>query len=106
MNSKGVNGLYFYLGGEGDKDYKYGLTNVAAFLAQSMKETIKYDACDEVSQSGKFLFKGILINMHWNTLLSVVCTSEFMGSCRWKVSTVKCMWSAASELSRLPLPRP
>eukprot|EP00959_Pyramimonas_sp_CCMP1952_P234850 4906912-Pyramimonas_sp.AAC.1 len=27
--------------------WKYGLVNVAAFLAQSMKETIKYDACDE-----------------------------------------------------------
>ena len=26
---------------------KYGLVNLAAFLAQSMKETIKYDACDE-----------------------------------------------------------
>ena len=25
----------------------YGLVNLAAFLAQSMKETIKYDACDE-----------------------------------------------------------
>ena len=24
-----------------------GLVNIAAFLAQSMKETIKYDACDE-----------------------------------------------------------
>lgn len=42
MNEKGVNGMYFYLGGDGsDKEYKYGLVNVAAFLAQSMKETIK-----------------------------------------------------------------
>ena len=48
MNKKGVNKLHFYLGGEERGDYKYGLTNVAAFLAQSMKETIKYDACDEV----------------------------------------------------------
>lgn len=48
MNSKGVNGMYFYLGGDGTKDHVYGLVNVAAFLAQSMKETIKYDACDEV----------------------------------------------------------
>jgi len=30
-------------------DYKYALVNVAAFLSQSMKETIKYDACDENS---------------------------------------------------------
>ena len=48
MNNKGVNGMYFYLGGDGNKDHVYGLVNVAAFLAQSMKETIKYDACDEV----------------------------------------------------------
>ena len=37
MNGKGVNDMYFYLGGDGKDDYKYGLTNVAAFLAQSMK---------------------------------------------------------------------
>jgi len=30
-------------------DVRYALVNVAAFLAQSMKETIKYDACDENS---------------------------------------------------------
>ncbi|KAL3788522.1 hypothetical protein HJC23_006560 [Cyclotella cryptica] len=49
MNGKGVNDMYFFLGGDDEKEYKYGLTNVAAFLAQSMKETIKYDACDENS---------------------------------------------------------
>jgi hypothetical protein len=49
MNGKGVNGMYFYLGGDSSNGHKYGLVNVAAFLAQSMKETIKYDACDEVS---------------------------------------------------------
>ena len=27
----------------------YGLVNIAAFLAQAMKETIRYDACDENS---------------------------------------------------------
>ena len=26
---------------------RYALVNLAAFLAQSMKETIRYDACDE-----------------------------------------------------------
>jgi predicted chitinase len=31
----------------GDGNTVYGLVTVAAFLAQSMKETIKYDACDE-----------------------------------------------------------
>ena len=29
--------------------FMYGLVNVAAFLAQAMKETIRYDACDENS---------------------------------------------------------
>jgi len=48
MNSRGVAGMHYYLGNKGsDKEYKYGLTNVAAFLAQSMKETIKYNACSE-----------------------------------------------------------
>ena len=48
MNSQGVAGMYFYLGdNNGEKGYQYGLTNVAAFLAQSMKETIKYNACSE-----------------------------------------------------------
>ncbi|KAL7533832.1 hypothetical protein ACHAXR_008669 [Thalassiosira sp. AJA248-18] len=51
MNTQGVAGMYYYLGGptsqDGNKATHYGLTNVAAFLAQSMKETIKYDACSE-----------------------------------------------------------
>jgi len=53
MNSRGVAGMHYYLGDKGSSssnsndEYKYGLTNVAAFLAQSMKETIKYNACSE-----------------------------------------------------------
>ena len=44
MNTKGVAGFYFYLG-DGSKDgHNYGLANVAAFFAQSMKETIKVSA--------------------------------------------------------------
>jgi len=45
-------GMDFYLGEQSDsskKGYIYGLVNLAAFLAQCMKETIKYDACDENS---------------------------------------------------------
>ncbi len=51
MSEKGVNGHYFYLGSGPNINQasKYGLVNVEAFLAQSMKETIKYNACDEVS---------------------------------------------------------
>ena len=54
MSSKGVAGKTFYLGTDGNSEnglYEgsmYGLVNVAAFLSQSMKETIKYNACDEV----------------------------------------------------------
>jgi len=32
--------------GEGDNE-KYGMVNIAAFLAQCMQETIRYNACDE-----------------------------------------------------------
>ena len=51
MNTHGVAGMHYYLGdkGDGDRADAYGLTNLAAFLAQSMKETIKYDACSENS---------------------------------------------------------
>ena len=34
---------------DAEDGHVYGLVNVAAFLAQSMKETIQYDACDENS---------------------------------------------------------
>jgi hypothetical protein len=38
----------FYLGdGEGDAGTRYALVNLAAFLAHSMAESIKYDTCDE-----------------------------------------------------------
>jgi hypothetical protein len=49
MYLEGINDMSFYLGEEvsGEEGTKIGLVNVAAFLAQSMKETIKYDSCDE-----------------------------------------------------------
>jgi hypothetical protein len=51
MHEEGVGDSFFYLGGGTDDDigYKIGLVNIAAFIAQSMKETIKYDVCDENS---------------------------------------------------------
>jgi len=49
MHEEGVGDSFFYLGDSSDIGYKIGLVNVAAFIAQSMKETIKYDACDENS---------------------------------------------------------
>jgi len=56
MNSQGVADMYYYLGSSSASEFsasshkvsfQYGVVNVAAFLAQSMKETIKYNACDE-----------------------------------------------------------
>jgi hypothetical protein len=51
MATKGAGGALLDLGNGSDEEdaYKVGLVNLAAFLAQSMKETIKYDACDENS---------------------------------------------------------
>ena len=46
----GIAGHTFWIGdptAPEDKKHVYGLVNLAAFLAQSMKETIRYDACDE-----------------------------------------------------------
>ena len=49
MHEEGVGGSYFYLGDDSDIGYKIGLVNIAAFIAQSLKETVKYDVCDENS---------------------------------------------------------
>lgn len=46
MVETGISGMKFYDGSDASNT-KYGLVNLAAFLAQSMKETIMYDACDE-----------------------------------------------------------
>ena len=50
MATEGVAGKTFYIGeSDVENGHVYGLVNIAAFLAQSMKETIQYDACDENS---------------------------------------------------------
>jgi len=50
MATDGVANKRFYIGDENvTNGHVYGLVNIAAFLAQSMKETIQYDACDENS---------------------------------------------------------
>ena len=49
MYKYGVANKFFYIGDESSQGHIYGLVNVAAFLAQSMKETIRYNACDENS---------------------------------------------------------
>jgi len=45
MATQGIGKAKLYVG-EGS-NFKYGLVNLAAFLGQSMKETIMYNACDE-----------------------------------------------------------
>lgn len=47
MATQGIGNSKFWLGDTSANGWKYGMVNVAAFLAQSMKETIQYDACDE-----------------------------------------------------------
>lgn len=49
MHAQGIAGTTFWLGETEapEAGWRYGLVSVAAFLAQSMKETIQYDACDE-----------------------------------------------------------
>lgn len=50
MYQTGVASKTFYMGEDSQANgHLYGLVNIAAFLAQSMKETIQYDACDENS---------------------------------------------------------
>ena len=49
MYNDGVANKYFFMGDDSPNGYRYGLVNIAAFLAQSMKETIQYNACDENS---------------------------------------------------------
>ena len=50
MATEGVAGKKFYIGeSDVENGHVYGLVNLAAFLAQSMKETIQYDTCDENS---------------------------------------------------------
>lgn len=48
MATRGVANKRLYIGEENvENGHVYGLVNVAAFIAQSMKETIEYDSCDE-----------------------------------------------------------
>ena len=50
MHLQGVGDFQLWFGDDGDdldRRARIGLVNLAAFLAQSMKETIRYDACDE-----------------------------------------------------------
>ena len=43
MYTDGVAKKYFYVGDESENGHVYGLVNLAAFLAQSMKEWVSYN---------------------------------------------------------------
>ena len=49
MYEDGIANKYFYMGTEGSasESHMYGVVNIAAFLAQVMKESLQYNACDE-----------------------------------------------------------
>lgn len=51
MYTDGIGDLKLFIGDGADEEQavKYGLVNIAAFIAQSVKETIQYDACTENS---------------------------------------------------------
>ena len=53
MATTGIAGMTFYAGDGGADSEMYGLANLAAFLSQTMQETIQYDACDENNWSNE-----------------------------------------------------
>lgn len=55
MATQGIGHQKLYVG-EG-RNFNYGLVNLAAFLGESMKETIMYDACDENNWSNPDVVK-------------------------------------------------
>jgi hypothetical protein len=55
MATQGVGKMKLFVG-EGN-NFKYGLVNLAAFLGESMKETIMYNACDENNWSNPAVTK-------------------------------------------------
>ena len=79
MATEGVAGKKFFIGeSDVENGHVYGLVNLAAFLAQSMKETIQYDACDENSWDlvgGKYpLSKCVQVG------LSCICHDFFLAN--------------------------
>lgn len=47
MYEIGAANNYFYIGDDSAQGYEYGVANIAAFLAQVMKESLRYNTCDE-----------------------------------------------------------
>ena len=76
MAAEGVAGKKFYIGDDDvENGHVYGLVNIAAFLAQSMKETIQYDACDENSWDlvgGKYALSNACGQLGQSVSISIV----------------------------------
>lgn len=55
MAVSGIAGRTFYSGdpSDGDTGIQYGIANLAAFLSQTMQESVQYDACDENNWSNE-----------------------------------------------------
>ena len=51
MAQQGIGSAKLWVGEDGNSNY--GMVNIAAFLAQSMQETIRYNACDENNWSDR-----------------------------------------------------
>jgi len=62
MATRGVAGRTIYTGTAGGNRLVYGLANLAAFLAQTMQETIQYDACDENNWSNADAVNMVIAN--------------------------------------------
>jgi len=109
MYESGVAGKYFYIGDESEQGYKYGVANMAAFLAQVMKETLRYNACDEnswelVSVSRKFnnlsVRAGHMRRFQVSKFRVLACLVGW-----WCLSSEQLLRSAEPKLSRLHVSR-
>ena len=74
MFETGVAGKFFYLGDDSDNGHLYGLVNIAAFLGQSMKETIQYDGTFFLSLVGNFCV--LFCSAHYDYLFSSTNNDE------------------------------
>lgn len=107
MHSEGVAGKTLYMGGDCAHCHMYGLINVAAFLAQAMKETIRYVSVRLIT----VISLHVATQHYWNrcNLCNYSSLLHNTGCLRWKllgssrrsknVSNLEFLWSARSELS-------
>lgn len=70
-----------------------GKLNIAAFLAQSMKETIKYDVCD--GKLGYALDENVIDE---DTGLTFFRQRKQLGFGWWRVSSVQFLWAARAAI--------